>query len=828
MQQYHPKYWTSRCVQVCAGLSVGVTTSATQRFTLVCWLLLVAGAALAAGVPSASAEQADVRLVIDISGSMKRNDPQNLRQPAVNLLMELLPDASHAGVWTFGKEVNMLVPFGRVDESWRDMATQKAQQINSIGLYTNIGSALETATKVGPAASKKAHIILLTDGMVDIDKNPEVNKKEWRRIVDDVLPVVKERGFSIHTIALSEHADNELMKKLSLATDGHAAMAKTAEQLMPAFLKAFDAAAPSQQLPLSGNRFVVDSSVEEFTALMFRDHSHETIALVGPDNARLEHGELDADVSWHHTDNYDLVTINRPLEGQWQVVGELASGSRITVVSDLNLRVKPLPLNVPVGSALDLQLALQEDNKILARPDFLKLLSIEAKATFLHDGTTPWRHTFNTQAPPSNGVFSTSAAGFDNPGDYRIDIALDGKSFQRSFSHPFTVSLPFETEIVKGYNDNSQREYRLLVRKNAQHIQPENTQMALSLTTPDRRKQVYPIELNDHDVWQYAVLPQREGKYGLEIRITGVNDRGDSFEYVLHEQFSYAPEDDFAALLAEQPASSVSSAASSTSAAASSAISSESSSAPAVDTSQDAVNGEGGGGAWIFYAALGIGNLLLLGLAAFVVKKLIGPATGKKQEEPPVASETPPAEDAPVPAEEPADDPGVMEMDDIDDEIPPMEDLEPEMDFEEDDLEDDDASAPEEPPADDENFDFDLSALDADDDDTPATQPSEPAPEVGEPDSDESVAPQEDNAPAQDDAGDEEDDMADAMLKAQGLDLAEDELDDAISNLIDELDDDAEASNKPDDKADEQKKPGSNMAGEINLDDFDFDDDGDK
>ena len=43
----------------------------------------------------------DVRLVIDVSGSMKRNDPDNLRQPAVELLVELLPDGGKAGSMDF-------------------------------------------------------------------------------------------------------------------------------------------------------------------------------------------------------------------------------------------------------------------------------------------------------------------------------------------------------------------------------------------------------------------------------------------------------------------------------------------------------------------------------------------------------------------------------------------------------------------------------------------------------------------------------------------------------------------------------------------------------
>jgi len=80
-----------------------------------------------------SSADADVRVIIDVSGSMKRNDPKNLRQPAVELLVKLLPEGSEAGVWTFGKWVNMLIPHGEVDEAWRKSAAKKAKDINSVG-----------------------------------------------------------------------------------------------------------------------------------------------------------------------------------------------------------------------------------------------------------------------------------------------------------------------------------------------------------------------------------------------------------------------------------------------------------------------------------------------------------------------------------------------------------------------------------------------------------------------------------------------------------------------------------------------------------------------
>src|SRR5690606_18260597 len=126
----------------------------------------------------------------------------------------------------------------------------------------NIGEALEKAAydinnqtgtdqeSTNQESTHRKSIILLTDGMVDIDKDGERNRKEWRRIVDEVLPRLKDAGFTIHTIALSDNADSNLLGKLSLSTDGIAEVAHTADDLMKIFLKAFDAAAPAEQVPL--------------------------------------------------------------------------------------------------------------------------------------------------------------------------------------------------------------------------------------------------------------------------------------------------------------------------------------------------------------------------------------------------------------------------------------------------------------------------------------------------------------------------------------------------------------------------------------------------
>lgn len=820
---------------------------------------------LFAGAPSAWANNdTDVRLIIDISGSMKRNDPQNLREPAVSLLMELLPEDGRAGVWTFGKEVNMLVPLGQVDDAWRKMATEKASQINSVGLYTNIGSVLEKATAISKQSSGNAHLILLTDGMVDIDKNPEVNAKEWRRIVDDVLPQVKKAGFTIHTVALSDNADTHLMKTLSQATDGYASVAKKAEDLMPAFLKAFDAAAPAQQVPLAGNHFVVDSSVEEFTALMFRDTGSSALSLTGPDQLEIKAANGGSDVKWHSADNYDLVTIKRPLEGEWRVNGDLAEGSRITVVSDLNLRVKPLPINAELGSELELQLALQENKSVVTRKDFLKLLTITANVSKKRRdgsiGNVVWEHTFNTAEPPKKGVFSTLISGFEKSGNYLIHVSLDGKSFQRKFSHELFIRAPFDADLEKSLNDNSQTQYLLTVSKNSQTISIKNTQIAVAIYTPDRRKQVQPLAINSMDTWQYAYLPTQEGKHRMEVKITGVDNEGNGFEFLLDDlNFNYIPGADFDSLFnepseealdddgaieqenkEEEPKTAKNEEIESADKGSSQKNSSQKDSAKEENADEEGTDNadaaEEASTPWLIYAGLGIANLLLIVGGYIAFRKIMGPSKDPAGEE--ESDDAPPEPEPFEPSDESAsteeDDAEVMAMEEIEDDIPPMEDLAPDLDFEEDEPAEpqpttstnEKAASESEPPEPannpaeaqteeriDENFEFDLSALDGDtttDSPTPNAEQQnaeEPAPEP---------PPATDNTPPTEEPPnppEEEEDMQQAMLKAQGLDLAEDELDDAISNLIDELDD----------EVDDAEEKGAE--GEINLDDFDFGED---
>ena len=149
----------------------------------------------------------DVRVLIDVSGSMKQTDPQNLRVAALKLINGLIPNGSRAGVWTFGRYVDMTVKWGKVDDAWRKQADLGADKIHSNALLTNIESALARA-RVGwekPDAKTRRILLLLTDGKVDVSSDPIKNEKSRAKVLTESLSSFKSAAAQIHTIALRQN-----------------------------------------------------------------------------------------------------------------------------------------------------------------------------------------------------------------------------------------------------------------------------------------------------------------------------------------------------------------------------------------------------------------------------------------------------------------------------------------------------------------------------------------------------------------------------------------------------------------------------------------------
>ncbi len=408
---------------------------------LLAWLF--SSMALAANEP----QKPDVRVLIDVSGSMKQNDPHNLRRPALDLLVGLFPKDAKAGVWTFGEKVAVLVPDQNVTEGWRALARSKGARITSDALFTNIPAALDAAAENTNSAYRTS-FILLTDGMVDISKSDAANTAAREHLLNDILPRLRSAGIVVHTIALSKSADRELMERLAADTGGLFAVAESADQLKQVFLQAFDAAAPAEQVPLAGNHFLVDSSIEELTALVLHKPG-KPVELISPDKKRHSFSDHSDDFKWFEGDGFDLITVTKPYEGEWNVVADLEKGSRVTIVSNLSLAASRYSESLFVGGApLEMMAALKQQGDVIKDSTFIKLVQFGVRVQRREDGKQ-WTLDLSAENPaPADGYFHGPMKMLSEPGTYDLVVTAEGKTFQRSQKQTVAVRENFDVRVT--------------------------------------------------------------------------------------------------------------------------------------------------------------------------------------------------------------------------------------------------------------------------------------------------------------------------------------------------------------------------------------------
>lgn len=406
------------------------------------WLLLMLMALPAQASSQALPEQGDVRLAIDVSGSMKDNDPDNLRASGIRLLVDLLPDSSRAGLWTFGQHVANPLGMGTVNDQWRQRALEVLPRMTRYEQFTDLESALDMATR-GIAEDRKTHLIVLTDGMVDvpaISDKPARDRASRERIIKTLAPDLAGRNVVIHTIALSRNADIDLMRTISQETGGLASVAEDSRALLRSFLDVLNQVAPRQQLPLENGRFQVDDQVREFTALIFHEQNNNPVTLVSPDGNRLSIEAPGVASRWRHDDRYELITVPEPAVGEWRIEGPVGAGSRILIDSNLKLRSAAIPATLYAHIDQPLDVWLEGRNE---QDDSSPMPAVEATLSGTDGDITSTR-----LQPESDGHYRGRLERIDRIGNAELAIQARGDDFARLLTHSVNVVPVIDTALA--------------------------------------------------------------------------------------------------------------------------------------------------------------------------------------------------------------------------------------------------------------------------------------------------------------------------------------------------------------------------------------------
>ncbi len=446
----------------------------------------------------------EMQVLIDVSGSMKKNDPNNLRIPAVRLLINLLPEDTRVGIWLFAEQAVELVKAGQADRQWKNNALAQLDKIHSAGLLTDIEAAITSATapwiNQGDEQSSR-HLVLLTDGMVDVSKDFMQSAESRNRILDEQLPLLLKAGVQVQSIALSENADAALMQKLAFDTLGWSETVLSAEQLQKVFFKLFKQAIPQDSVPIKGNSFAIDASIKEFSVLVFKQSGAAQSRLVQPDKksitaqTKLEH------IAWLAEKNYDLVTVKQPLAGVWKIDAEMDPENQVMIVTDLKLELDPLPRYLPLNEALEISAFFTDKQQLISRDDFLSLIDISVQSAHQN-----WRLS---AVPEQAGLFSLLIKQGLPAGRHQLSIVADGKTFKRQINQSIEV-IESPVTVTKTV-DQVKRTVKIQLQLNEALINPENIGIEASISQPGVKTQKLSLQ-KTQGKWLMTVTAAKPGE----------------------------------------------------------------------------------------------------------------------------------------------------------------------------------------------------------------------------------------------------------------------------------------------------------------------------
>ncbi len=488
-------------------------------------LVLLVSVALQEAAHSANSvmKKNDVRVLIDVSGSMKQNDPHKLRAPALRLLVGLLPDGSKSGVWTFAQYVNMQVKYGRVDKHWKKMARTESEKIHSRGLYTNIEEALIRASFgwIKPDPEIRRNLILLTDGMVDISRDAKKNAASREHILKNIIPRLKKAGAKIHAIALSEGADKALLKQISAQTGGRYIEVDSAGSLERAFLKLFEQTAPADSLPIKDNRFKVDTSVQDMTVLVFRKDAGPVV-LMSPQGDAFDYQQHPNNFSWHQEQSYELVTIKKPAAGEWRLKGSVDPDNRVMIVTNLKLNTNELTPSILAGDELQIEAELLDEGKRIRRQSFLNLVEFDVVVNGEHH--YPMQDTGKgADNKRRDGRYSADLSGRLAGGEQSLIIRAKGPTFEREFR--YAVDNFLSIIDIKLSEDEAAEHFYLSIIPHMEILDPESLQVQLEL----EGEGPLAIQAEPGGVWVSEISKSKEGEF-LIIRVHGKRHTGAALE----------------------------------------------------------------------------------------------------------------------------------------------------------------------------------------------------------------------------------------------------------------------------------------------------------
>ena len=466
----------------------------------------------------------DAVILMDSSGSMKHTDPKRLRDQAAKLFLRFLSEGDKVAIFQFDEDVRPLAPFTEINATNLAALDKAVQDAPAEGHFTDLEAPIETALNLlrseGRREARKC-VILLSDGKMD--PRPSVGTAEdlIQRLLDEQLPQYRKEQITLYTLAFSSEADQGLLEDMAKSTDGLFWFAPDVDTIHLRFSDLFLALKKPQVVPLAENGFEIDPNIDEATFYITRKDPAQEIVLITPKGDEISNKQVPLDVKWYRGELFDVITVRRPLPGNWFVRGVEKAEGFATILTDLKLQVRWPETNLTVGDSVLVSVRLSSRGAALQEPGMKDITFYRYKIIDSRDGNTILQGSLTDDgadgdAQADDGIYSATIK-MEQVGNFKALIGVTSPTFLRQQQIPFTVSkgmIGLSVEPADVFADKPERFHVVL----GQQIDKLKDVAVYLLAKPEGKKEALSVRL--------VSVPGKEGKEHENDRV---------FDYPAHK-----------------------------------------------------------------------------------------------------------------------------------------------------------------------------------------------------------------------------------------------------------------------------------------------------
>lgn len=244
------------------------------------------------------------------------------------------------------------------------------------------------------------------------------------------------------------------------------------------------------------NRFRVDHMVSSMTLLIQREYGSAPVVIVLPDGSKWYANRHPETVKWVDGMTGDIIYIESPQPGPWQLVGKVVPGSKIKRISKLEIEVQHLPQPLFQGEEIKVVAQLMGDAERVRMPgmDYLVEWTTHfvskhraGDENFAAGDIIVGSYKDNGEKfdeRPDDGMF-TSDINLKQPwGEYDFVVHARNNVFERQVSFPFTLSpRPVNAEVMTP-EDPLTGQWKIMLHADSSVLQLAETHFSFELVGP--------------------------------------------------------------------------------------------------------------------------------------------------------------------------------------------------------------------------------------------------------------------------------------------------------------------------------------------------------